>query len=264
MDDKNAEKQLEKRGKGLLGKQVELDKQYVFSATGNLLISTTVLENGLIQKRARDIFNQVSVFFAGMTKACASQNKSIYDYDALQKIINSSGNFVHMSEMDFTHNSTKFGMEFSKEILVACLGLGISGGASLMSFAQSMVSSVGKEGLRISGSSEHQSKKACNILFVLEYLLGMPMVTAMVITVEMNENKQAVEIGPCFKESSVQTSFKLHKDLYMFVTPQFITEWSDDIVDGMNNEDYNEMVNKFCEFLSDDKPSSSENAQEKE
>lgn len=234
------------------GLNVELDKQYTFSATGNLLISTTLLENGVIQRRARDVFNQVSVFFAGMTKACARSGKSIYDYDALQKIINKSGNFVHMSEMDFTHTSTKFGAEFSKEILVACLGLGISGGTSLLSFAQSMVNSVGKEGLRIAGSVEHSSKKACNILFILEYLLGMPMVTALVITCEMGENKQMVEIGPCLKESSVHTSFKLHKDLYMFVTPEFIKEWSDDIVEGMNDAYYNEMVNTFCDFLTED------------
>ena len=48
---------------------------------------------------------------------------------------------------------------------------------------------------------------------------------------------------------SQSTELTIHKDTYMFVTPQFIEQYSSDLVDGMNDPDFEALTKKFQEFL---------------
>ena len=225
----------------------EVPKGFVFNETGNIMMATTDMTNSTIEKEVRDVFAEVSVFFGAMTKALDKEGKSLYDYDALQKIIDESGCFVHVNEEDVTHKSNSWGATFSKELIEAVLGLATGTGG--LAFARAMVSSVGKAGLTIQGDSSHNTKKCCNIVFVCEYLLGMPVISAIVCTVDTTTNSQAFQLGPCIKEHSQSTTLTVHKDTYMFVTPQFIHQYSADLVDGMNDPDFEALTKKFQEFL---------------
>ena len=226
---------------------LEIKKGYVFNETGNIMMASTDMTDSKIEKDVRNVFAEVSVFFAAMTKALDKEGKSLYDYDALQKIIDESGCFVHVNEEDVNHKSNSWGANFSKELVEAVLGLAT--GTGELTFVKAMVGSVGQEGLTISGNSSHSSNKCCNIIFVCEYLLGMPAISAIVCTVDTEKNSQALNAGPCFKEHSTSTNLTIHKDTYLFVTPSFIEEYSGDIVDGMNDPDFAVLVQKFQEFL---------------
>ena len=92
----------------------EVKKGFVFNETGNIMMATTDMTNTTIEKEVRDVFAEVSVFFGAMTKALDKEGKSLYDYDALQKIIDSSGCFVHVNEEDVNHKSNSWGATFSK------------------------------------------------------------------------------------------------------------------------------------------------------
>tara|TARA_Y100000593_G_scaffold623_1_gene1148 strand:- start:207 stop:962 length:756 start_codon:yes stop_codon:yes gene_type:complete len=236
---------------------VEVKKGFVFNETGNIMMATTDMDSAEIEKSVRDVFAEVSVFFGAMTKALDKAGKSLYDYDALQKIIDESGCFVHVQEEDITHKSNSWGANFSQELVKACLGLATGTGG--LAFAKAMVSSVGKEGVNISGNSNHQTSKASNIIFVCEYLLGMPVISAIVITCDTSENSQALSIGPCIKEQSTSTTLKLHKDTYMFVTPAFIHQYSQDLVDGLNDPEFSVLTQKFDEYLGVTAPTSGSN-----
>ena len=48
---------------------VEIKKGFVFNETGNIMMSTTDLTNETIEQNVKDVFAEVSVFFAAMTKA---------------------------------------------------------------------------------------------------------------------------------------------------------------------------------------------------
>ena len=48
---------------------VEIKKGFVFNETGNIMMSTTDLTNEVIEQSVKDVFAEVSVFFAAMTKA---------------------------------------------------------------------------------------------------------------------------------------------------------------------------------------------------
>ena len=251
---------------------VQVPKGYVFNETGNIMMATTDLQSQEIEKSVRDVFAEVSVFFAAMTRALEKYSKesndgmtgihdgtmphtakgmpynySLYDYEHLKNIIDSSGCFVQVNEEDITHKTESFGATFSKELIEAVLGLAT--GTGELAFAKAMVSSVGQAGLKISQRDADDKKKVANIIFICEYLLGMPAVSVIVITADMKEHTQALSVGPCFSESSSEITLKIHKDTYMFVTPAFITHYSPDLISGITDPEFVELVNIFEGYL---------------
>lgn len=226
---------------------VQAVKQYIFNETGNIMIASTATGSETIADSVRDIFSEVAVFFAAMTKAISTSIDpttnlpySLYDYNAIQNVVDGSGLFIHVTEEDIVHNTKSYGATFSKELIEGLLGLALGGGA--LSFAQGMISSIGSAGLKIGGNSESSDNKVANIVFICEYLLGMPVVSAMVVSCDAKQNSQAFQIGPCFSESSVSTSLTLHKDTYMFVTPTFIKKYSGDLESVETNQEFLEFV----------------------
>lgn len=231
---------------------LEAVKYYTFNQTGNIMMSSTDLTSENITQSVRDVFNEVSVFFAAMTKAISTtinpvtkQPYSIYDYVALDNIISGSGLFVHVTEEDITYTTSSYGADFSQELIEGLLGLATGSGE--LSFAQAMIASMGSAGLEISGSQSSSDSKVANIIFVCEYLLGMPVVSAIVVYCDMTTNIQQVKVGPCFSETTVSTSWIMHKDTYMFVTPKFISQYAGDLLSVESDGTYNELV----DFLSD-------------
>ena len=116
---------------------VEVKKGFVFNETGNIMMATTDLQNQEIDDSVKQDFQEVSVFFAAMTKALEkaanenmkgvdkdgnSFNYSLYDYEAMKKIIDNSGCFIQVNEEDVNFASESFGVTFSKELLEAVLG----------------------------------------------------------------------------------------------------------------------------------------------
>ena len=251
---------------------VQVPKGYVFNETGNIMMATTDLQSQEIEQSVRDVFAEVSVFFAAMTRALEKNSKksndgmtgihdgtikhttkgtpynySLYDYKHLKTIIDSSGCFVQVNEEDITHKTESFGATFSKELIEAVLGLAT--GTGELAFAKAMVSSVGQAGFKISSRSSNDEKKVANIIFICEYLLGMPAISVIVITADMNDHTQTLSVGPCFSESSSEITLKIHKDTYMFVTPAFITHYSPDLISGITDPEFVELVNIFEGYL---------------
>lgn len=175
------------------------------------------------------------------------KNFSLYNYENLKRVIDESGCFIQVNEEDMKVETEQFGANFSKELLEAVLGLATGEGE--LAFARAMVSSVGEAGFNLGLSTESKDTRVANIIFVCEYLLGMPVISAIVITACSVENAETFQLGPCFKESNVHTSLKIHKDTYTFVTPSFIKEYSGDIISGITDTQFNELVQIFQNYL---------------
>lgn len=75
----------------------------------------------------------------------SNENYSIYNYEALAKVIGGSGCFIHCTQEDIKYSSSSFGANFSKELLSALLALPTGSGS--LAFAQAMISSIGQEDL---------------------------------------------------------------------------------------------------------------------
>jgi hypothetical protein len=229
-------------------------KSFVFNETGNIMMASTDSKSDTIQQSVRDVFNEVSVFFAAMTKAISQTINphgtrdasgklpyySLYNYDALESIIDGSGYFVHITQEDIQYKTESVGVNFSKELFEAVLGLASGSGA--LAFASAMIASMGKEGLNIESQTESRTNKVGNIVFVCEYLLGMPIVSALVITVEDKLAAQQLKVGPCFSTSKKSTEIVAHKDAYMFVTPTFIRQFAKDLATGANDPSYLSLI----------------------
>ena len=52
-----------------------------------------------------------------------------------------------------------------------------------------------------------------------------------------------------FEQKSVFSKFKFTKDTYMFVTPQFIKQYSGDLIAGMDDPQFEELTKKMTSFL---------------
>ena len=231
---------------------LKANKYYAFNETGNIMMVSTTNDTGVIQQTVRDVFNEVSVFFAGMTKAIATtqipgskEYYSIYDYSALKRIIDSSGLFVQITEEDIDYSSTSVGASFSAQMIADVLGL-VDGVGTVANFASGLVSSLAKAAggkkIGISANSSKTDSSVGTITFVCEYLMGMPAVSAIVAYADVDTVKQAVKVGPCFSEHSMKTSLTIHKDTYLFVTPTFIKQYSSDLDSVIDDAQYNQFV----------------------
>ena len=77
---------------------------------------------------------------------------------------------------------------------------------------------------------------------------------AIVLTADCTQEAFNMKIGPCVSVKEQHTSLVVHKDTYMFVTPSFIKKWSGDILDGMNNPEFEQLTQKFDTFLQAGEP----------
>jgi hypothetical protein len=235
---------------------VQAKKHFVFNETGNIMLSTTDEKSDTIDKGVRDVFAEVSVFFAAMTKAISTtvdpdsktgRYYSLYNYDALEAVIDGSGCFIHVAQQDVTYSINSWGVNFSKDLIKSLLGLAT--GTGELAFASAMVSSIGEEGLNISGDSTKSDSEVANIIFVCEYLLGMPIVSAIVVRAKASMASQTFTLGPCFKEHTESRDLQFHKDTYMFVTPSFIANYAGDLDKGMSDPAFLTLTSNFQKIL---------------
>lgn len=235
----------------------EGQKKFIFSSTGNIMVATTEETSANLDSSVRDVFNEVSVFFAAMTKAISTtkrpnsnDNYTIYDYAALEKVIDGSGCFIHCTQEDVDYKSTSFGAEFSRELITSLLGLPVAGGT--LSFAQAMISSIGQEALKLSAEKDSSDSRVGNIVFVCEYLFGMPIISATVVYIDSKSEVKTLNAGPCVKTSSTSVEMQLHKDVYMFVTPAFINKYSGDLNSIIDSQEYSKFVTYLKSLLTND------------
>jgi len=235
------------------------DKYYVFNETGNIMIATTEVDSSQIQEDVRAVFNEVSVFFAGMTKVLNStpipdtspvEYYDIFHYEQMMKIIDNSGLFVQVGMESIVSESQSFSATFSEQLLLGVIGLAVD--EELVSFAKSMVSSMGQAGLKISENHQHDTSEVSNIIFVIEYLLGMPIVTTLVIHVDVDEVVTNVKIGPCINVHAQSEDMTINKDSYLFVLPQYIKKYSPDLISGEEDPAYLRFINTLRNAMDPD------------
>lgn len=232
----------------------EATKYYIFNETGNIMLASTTNSSEPIQQSAQKAFAEVSVFFAAMVRALSStinpktkRPYSLYNYEAMGQIISQSGLFVHVTEEDVRYQTSDCGASFSKGLVESLLGLAT--GAGEMAFASAMVASVGKEALRIAADSSDTESRVSNIVFVCEYLLGMPTISAIVVYANCSEHVEHIKAGPCFSMTEIRTSWTLHKDTYLFITPTFIREYASDLDTAESSPDYVRLVHWLQELI---------------
>ncbi|WP_419148894.1 hypothetical protein [Pseudoalteromonas 'SMAR'] len=234
---------------------VPASKQFVMNATGNLFVAST-LNNGadgnLLPQEAQSAFAEVSVFFAALTKAMAESGKSLYDFDALDNIISSSGLFVKVTESDIDFHSKQAGVTFSSELLQTLLGF--SGNlASLAKSLTDMIAGMGEAAITIAASNTSQSKKVGTIIFVCEYLLGAISITPIIVSADAQSVKTIWQAGPCLKGNHVEVKLGLTKSVFLFVPPEFVKRAAS-LNEAMSDPEFNNLIDSLTASIAPEEP----------
>ncbi|MCK9281787.1 MAG: hypothetical protein M0P71_14265 [Melioribacteraceae bacterium] len=232
-------------------KQGEVPNSYIFSQTGNICISTTEVDKGVISSEVREVFEEVTVFFAALTKALAKVGTSMYNYGDLNQIIQESGFFAQVEAARFSFKSTSVGATLSTEFVEVILGL--ANGSADTAFAASMVASMaGKANeITVNDTSVNTTGYVSNIIFVCEYLLGVPVISAVVTSFDTTDSTNNFDIGSCVKVGYAGSTWTYNKETYIFVTPAFIEKFAGSLSSAENDPVYLDFIDELASFISD-------------
>lgn len=157
-------------------------QQYAINQTGNIFIS---MSEGLTEQARNDfaqICAEVSVFFASLTKAITSVTNpktgkpySIYNYEALNRVIRNSNMFVPIQSQDYIFISSLAGTALAEELMQTILNVKLP--KEDLHFATETLNSMARED---DEGDDDTDTRAANIVFKCESMMGMPMVTVIV------------------------------------------------------------------------------------
>ncbi|MBO0331458.1 hypothetical protein [[Muricauda] lutisoli] len=236
-------------------------KHYVFNETGNIMLSSTEPITSNIDSSAKDLFEEVAVFFAAMTKAITSTTKpgatppykptdyyTIYDYVPLENIVNRSGMFVNVHREDMTYTMEKDTVSINIKFVEAVLGVALTDGIGAGALLATL-NAMGKQAT-FSYNRTKKTDKIGNILFVCEYLLGLPIVSVLYLYLDESETMKVVKFSPCFTATSKNTDLAIHKDTFLFVVPSWIKKYAGDLSSIDQDVEYKLLVNQLESYIS--------------
>lgn len=239
-----------------------LKKYYSFNETGNVMVSTTREGTEVLNEELRKMFLDMSIFFAAMTKAIVTngegndKSNSIYNSDAITKILDQSEFFVKVRSENITVSSSEVGDKMTKELTERILGREFE--EEKLNFTKGLFQSMIQ--------SKEDDNDAGSIFFICEYILGLPMVSAVVIQLDACEGKgtsllegKTVEnefrhMGEILEltESShtIMREWEFDKNTYMFISPRSISNTN--FPEPGEDQSYEELVNVFKAHLDND------------
>ncbi len=238
---------------------IPASKYYVVNETGNIMMATTSPDNTKIDPDVLAVFQEVAVFFAAMTAAITTTPRlgttapysrrdyyTIYDYEALEAVVNNSGLFVNVREEDLTYESKSGSLDFNLELIEALLGVALTDGIGAEGLKASL-NAMGKQAT-FSYNRTGKTDKIANILFVCEYLFGMPIVN--VLYFYLNEDQvQTVVTSPCVSANFTGYNLTVHKDTFMFVLPDWIRKYANDLSSVITSPAYQALIAELKSYI---------------
>jgi hypothetical protein len=222
----------------------QIKKYFTFNQTGNIMVSSTTPDEAAMDPDVKKVFQKVIVFFGAITAAMSQKGKTLYDYAAMQEVIGKSGLFIAMHQEDRNFSYSSHELTLDTAIISGILG-SVSGVGGAMAIAQQVLSNIGST-IQVSAESTSSDKRVGHLLFVCENLMGMPIVTIQLFNVDAKEC-ETVAKSNCSTYVSTSVDFKYHQDTYMFVDPEYITQFTDEF---QENPDYKKLIDKLSQTIS--------------
>lgn len=207
----------------------EANVTFRLNQTGNIFYATT--SNGEVAEGTKELFDSVTVFFSALTKALASKNKSLTDYDAVTKIIRGSGFFVEVQKFETELKIKQSSVEVNTQIIQQLLP-GVTSGDGLV-IAKAALSALG-EGFAHQSEDSHST--LCHLLFICEEIFGAPSVTVRVFYASKDSHTWVVKSG-CGSVSHADFTQKQQADTFLFVSPEKIKQYTGQFVESRPEQD---------------------------
>lgn len=235
-------------------------KHYTFNETGNIMIASTIDNSESISQAAQDLFQEVAVFFAALTKSLASTPRAdavkpydstdyytLYDYAPIEAIVQKSGMFVTVNREDLSYTKSGTSATFNTEMIASILGFAATDGADVAALAE-VLRQMGKHAT-IGYTKTKSYSKIGHLTFVCEYLMGMPLVNVEYYYIDEDMVKKVVHIGPCISAGHVSATLKVHKDTFMFVPPDWIRKYSGDLASVADTKEFQLLVQELESYI---------------
>jgi len=239
---------------------IPASKYYVVNETGNIMVATTSPDSTKIDPDVLAVFQEVAVFFAAMTSAISSTPRNgkvapygrrdyytIYDYEAIEAIVNQSGLFVNVREEDLTYQRQDDTIDVNLELIESLLGVALTDGVGAAGLKASL-NAMGKQAT-FSYNSSGKSDKIANILFLCEYIFGMPIVNVLYFYLDEKVTEDVVTT-PCVSADFAKTALTIHKDTFMFVLPDWIRKYAGDLASVSTDPQYRALIAELKGYIS--------------
>jgi hypothetical protein len=212
--------------------------QFRLNQTGNIFYSMSSRE---LQGETKKLFESVTVLFAAMTKALASKNKTIFDYDAWGKIIAKSGYFIEVQKFQKTLSLKSGSLTIDTQVIQQLIP-GLTSGSSL-EIAKGVLNALNGE---FKKEEAVEKTKLAHILFICEELFGAPSVTVRLFFASQESHK-AMTSTPCHKTTSVSFEQLQEANTFLFVSPRTIAEFAGTF--GDFPDEYNKLIGKLSGYV---------------
>lgn len=239
---------------------VAATKHYAVNETGNIMVVSTAGKDGSISQAAQDLFQEVAVFFAAMTKAIAETPRpgltapykpgdyyTLYDFEAIESIVNNSGMFVNVNREDLLIEHSGTTADFNTDLIATLLGFAMTDGAAFVAL-QGALRALGSHAV-LSANQDKSSGRIGHLMFVCEYLMGVPLVSAQYFSLDETSTSTIVQVGPCLKVTNQSFHITIHKDTFMFVVPAWIRKYSSDLASVAGTQDYQLLVRELQSYI---------------
>lgn len=222
--------------------ETELDKFYTFDNLGHIMVATTSKNVDTPNPDLLTAFQKVMVFYGAWTAAFSRAGKTLFDFDAVNALIAKSGFFVNTQKESRSFHTSSTTATLDTQIIASVLSEGVTGGA--MAIAQRTLAAIGGQ-LKASYSEESENKEICHLLFIVEELLGMPIISASIFHTTYKQLSW-VQTTNCSEVAHTSVDFDFQGDDYLFVDPQIINKFSPDFV---SSPDYNNLIDTLVEYI---------------
>jgi hypothetical protein len=224
------------------GGDAELKKYYTFDELGHIMVATTEKDHDNVNPKLTDTMQKVIVFFGAWTAALARAGKTLFDFDAITNIIGSSGFFINTQREERSFSSSSTSVSLDTEIIQNVLSGGVSGGG--LAIAKRTLAAIGKQ-ISVSYSQTDTQKEVCHLLFVVESLLGVPIVSISLFHTKVHQFSWVSKTN-CSSVAHSQVDFSFSGDDYLFVDPEYINKFTPEF---KTNSGYEALIKKLMEYI---------------
>lgn len=240
----------------------EVDKFWTLNQTGNIMVSSTVQNELELKEACVKEFQKVAVLWDAISTAIVRHSREeaqksdtpkegqaslgIFNYDAISSLMGQCGFFALMHEETKKAHIEATSVSINTQMIASIIGTVATGGAASI-VACSVLSSIGgASGTATASFTKNTSSvRIGHILFIVEDLMGMPLVTVQVFSVAADSLAWTVKT-PCSGVSHESKDIEYRKETFMFVDPAYIAQFSHEFKETADFKDLVDRLKGFC------------------
>jgi phosphoribosyl-ATP pyrophosphohydrolase len=224
---------------------IPLSKYYIISENRHVLVATSTPNGSELPKEAKDLFFSSAVLLSLVTAALAKAKTNLQDRESVNKILTKNQSTAHVGSYITTFDYSNSSLSISTALLKVLIK-GLTPGASAIGIAEDILAFMG-DSIKVALTNQQSTQKLAYVMFMTEYLMGVPMVTISVFWV-IASDASFVTSSNCHSTSSQTIKSKVYRDDFLFIDPKWIADYGPGLV---NTPAYDKMVEEFYKLLKD-------------